>query len=95
MRLEIGGELKNRMDGKTNGQLGYAITGAKGRKKRLNKKNHVRNMDMPELNHRRQAPERPLKIIPMLPGMDDPLQKSPNLTIGARREKNIKERVLR
>ena len=50
---------------------------------------------MPELNHRRQAPDRPLKIIPMLPGMDDPLQKSPNLTVGARREKNIKERVLR
>lgn len=62
MRLEIGGELKNRMDGKTNGQLGYAITGAKGRKKRLNKKNPARNMDMPESNHRRQALERPRKL---------------------------------
>ena len=42
-------------------------------KKRLNKKNPARNMDMHESNHRRQASERLGKIILMLPGMDDPL----------------------
>lgn len=42
-------------------------------KKRLNKKNPARNMDMHGSNHRRQASERLRKIILMLPGVDDPL----------------------